>query len=264
MQRIDSIDDPRIAAYRNLRDRTARGENLFVAEGRLLALRLLESDYAVESLLVSERFAEEFDALVGDRAPLYAANPELIRKIVGFKFHRGVLAVGRIRRPGTVDELLAGANPASAMRLIVCPAVTQPENLGLVFRTAAGFGIDGIVLGPGCCQPFSRRCLRLSMGSVLRVRLAVAEDVAAGLQTLRDRWNVTPVATVLDERAEPLARFRWPRRTALLLGNEYAGLDQRLLALCDRQVTIPMRPDTDSLNLGVAAGIFVYEMTKTS
>ena len=261
-ERIESIDDPRVAVYRNLRDRTLRGESVFVTEGRLLTLRLLESDYRAESVFVSEQSAGEFQPLVGDRVPLYVATASLLREVAGFPFHRGVLAAGRRRRPMALEELLAHRPAGQSVRLIVCPAIHQPDNLGPVFRTAAGFGLDGVVLGERSCDPFSRRCLRLSMGGVLRVPLARSEDIQADLRVLRQRYGVSLVGTVLDERAEPLPGFRWPDRTALLVGSEFTGLDPDVLALCDRRVTIPMQPGTDSLNLGVAAGIFVYEMMK--
>ena len=262
MQRIDSIDDPRVASYRNLRDRTLRGESLFVTEGRLLALRLLESRYRVESLLVGEHFSEEFAQIAAGRVPLYVAPTGLLQQIAGFRFHRGVLAAGRRDEPKSLQQLLSGKTAADAIRLAVCPAPIQPDNMGLIFRAAAGFGIDGLLLGSQSCDPFARRCLRLSMGGVLSVPFARSEDVAADLDALENRWNVTRVGAVLDPRAEPLGDFAWPRRAALLLGNELEGLDARTLAACDHRVTIPMHPDTDSLNVGVAAGIFVYEMMK--
>ena len=118
------------------------------------------------------------------------------------------------------------------------------------------------LLGPQCCDPFSRRCLRVSMGAVLRAPYRKSADLAADLDALRDRWGVEMLAAVLDEQAVPLAGVRWPRRAAVMLGNEFDGLDDRWLCYCTQRATIPMARETDSLNLGVAAGIFVYEMMR--
>jgi len=259
LNRIESIDDPRVAPYRAMKERTARGESIFVAEGVLLAERLLQSRFETESVFASDSFAAKIAPLVADRTPLYVASEAMLQQIVGFPFHRGVLALGRRGRPPVVEELIGGAEAESSLSLIVCPHVNQSENLGLIFRTAAAFGIDGVLLGAATADPFSRRCLRLSMGGVLTTPFAVSADLPHDLRRLRDQWGVDLVATVLDDRAEPLGDFAWKPRTALLLGNEFEGLPADCLQCCDRRVTIPMRPGTDSLNVGVAAGIFIYQ-----
>lgn len=265
LESIASLDDPRIAAYRNLRDRTLRGESLFVAEGCVLARRLLESPYEAESILVEEPYAEEFERLAGDRVPIYVARKELLLNIVGFPFHRGALAVGRRPAPRTLDEVLDPLVPrqgSSRLRLVVLPEVTKPENLGLTFRAAAAFGIDAVVLGPRSCDPLSRRALRVSMGGVLTVPFVRSADLNRDLSLLKAAWDVELSAAVLDKDAPPLADARWPNRAGVVFGNEFDGLSADVRLLCDRRWTIPMAPNTDSLNLGVAAGIFLYEMTR--
>ncbi len=262
MERIDSIDDPRVSAYRNLRDRTLRGESIFLAEGRLLVERLLVSRFETESVLVAEEYAAEFSRVVADRVPLFVGTKRMLFDVVGFNFHRGVLAVGRRGPGGTLDEMLPPAAGRPALRLVIGPKITQPENLGLIFRTAAGFGVDGVVLGPQCCDPLSRRALRLSMGGVLRVPFVISTDLSADLRRLKTRWRVELVATVISSDATRLDAFRWPSSAGVLFGNEFEGLDAEWAALCDHHVTIPMQPGTDSLNLGVAAGVFLYEMTR--
>lgn len=262
VQRIDSVDDPRIAAYRDLKGRTLRGEGLFVTEGRLLTMRLLVSRHATESVLVADRFADELASLAGEGTVVYVASEQLLSDVVGYDFHRGVLACGR-RGPRTgLDDVMAAGGQAEDLTLIVCPEVADGENLGSLFRIAAAFGVDGVVLGGQCRDPFSRRCLRVSMGGVLRVPLVESPDLPADLADLKRQWSVELLAAVLDETAEPLDRFRRPPRVALLFGSESVGLTERWLALCDRRLTIPMQPGTDSLNLAVAAGIFVYHMTR--
>lgn len=254
--RIEQLDDPRIAPYRNLRDRTLRGETIFVAEGCVVVERLLRSRYRAESLLVAEEHAAAFADKAGD-CPLYVATPELLRQIAGFNFHLGALAVGRRRPSETLDELV-GNKPDQPRCVVVCPAVTKPENLGLLFRSVAAFNLGGIVLGSGCCDPLSRRCVRVSMGAVLDVPFVRSSDVLVELRALGQTWRFERVAAVLDPTAEPLDTFRPSRRTALVFGNEFDGLTPAWLAECDRLATIPMSQAVDSLNLGVAAGIFIH------
>jgi len=258
---IDSFDDPRIAAYRNLRDRTLRGERIFVAEGRLLVERLLASRFDVESLLATGPLAAEIAPRVPQGVPIYVAAEPLLQAIIGFPLHQGALAIGCRRPEMPLDEVL-GPPGEGPLGLFVCPAITKPENMGLVFRVAAGLGVDGILLGPQCCDPFSRRCLRVSMGAVLTAPYRKSPELESDLDRLRNRWGVEIVAAVLDEQAVPLPSVRWPRRAAVMLGNEFDGLADRWLSYCSQRVTIPMARQTDSLNLGVAAGIFAYEMMR--
>jgi len=270
MERIETVDDPRVAAYRNLRERTLRGESIFIAEGRLVAERLLESDYEAASVFCSDEYADEFQQKAGADVPVYVATEKLLLEVAGFPFHRGVLAAGRRPPPLTLDEMMApvshvtdtGEGTAAVGRWIICPHVTNQENMGLVFRTAAAFGVDGIVLGHRCCDPLSRRCLRTSMGAVFRVPFIRGDDLLEELRSLKRRWGVELFAAVLDQQAERLDEVCWPARAGILLGHEFEGLGPQWLAECDRRVTIPMQPGTDSLNLGVAAGIFVYAMTR--
>lgn len=263
IQQITSLDDPRIAGYRNLPDRTLRGENIFIAEGKLVVLRLLESRYGVESVLSAQQYAEEMSRLVGDRAPLFVAAEELIQQIVGYPFHRGVLALGR--RPEQVptwEELLNRFPIDRPLRLVVLPAINQPENLGLIFRSAAGFGMDAVLLGPQTVDPLSRRVLRLSMGGVLHIPWARTEHFVHDLRQLGQRWQVLRAAAVVDPAATLLEEFSWPQRAAVLLGNEFEGLPTYVQRLCEVRLTIPMHTPMDSLNVGVAAGIFLYAMTR--
>ncbi len=263
VERIQLIDDPRIAGYRNLPDRTLRGENIFIAEGKLVVLRLLDSPYEVESVLAADVHAEPIAQIVGNRAPVYVATEQLLQQIVGYPFHRGVLALGR--RPTQIpnwEEILQQFSLHQPLRLVVLPAINQPENLGLIFRSACALGIDAVLLGPQTVDPLSRRVLRLSMGGLLHIRWARTEHLVSDLRQLAERWQVVRVAAVVDPAATALEEFSWPPRAALLLGNEFEGLPTYVQRLCDARLTIPMHHPMDSLNVGVAAGIFLYAMTR--
>jgi tRNA G18 (ribose-2'-O)-methylase SpoU len=136
--------------------------------------------------------------------------------------------------------------------------------MGLVFRNAAAFGLDGVLLGERCCDPFSRRSMRVSMGAVLQMPFCKADNLQEALSALKNRHEFTLYAAILAPDAEKLHEIAWPARCGILLGNEMDGLDAASLALCDRRTTIPITDRVDSLNLGVAAGIFMYAMQKNS
>ncbi len=147
---IDSMADPRIAAYRNLRDRTLRGEGVFVAEGRLLVERLLRSRFETDSVLVIKEYASEFAALVPSEVPLYVADEALLREIVGFNFHQGALAAGRRTPLPSANDLAESLQNRDRQSMVVLPEVTKPENLGLIVRSAAALGVGGVLLGQRC------------------------------------------------------------------------------------------------------------------
>jgi tRNA G18 (ribose-2'-O)-methylase SpoU len=141
--------------------------------------------------------------------------------------------------------------------LVVCPEIHNPENLGGLLRTCHALGVDAVILGEHCADPFSRRVVRVSMGAVLELPILEAHDLKTELPRLCEQSGLELVASVLDSTAQRLECFRRPQRVGLMLGNEAHGLDAFWLANCQHRVTIPMRHGADSLNLVVASGILL-------
>jgi tRNA G18 (ribose-2'-O)-methylase SpoU len=144
---------------------------------------------------------------------------------------------------------------------VVCPDIHNVDNIGSLIRISAGFGVDAMILGERCHDPFFRQSVRVSMGAVFKLPIVQSIDIHADLQTLKSA-GIQLVATVLDEDAEPLVSATRADRVAILFGNEAQGIERSLIDLCDRRVTIPMKLGTDSLNVSVAAGIFLYHFTR--
>ena len=266
IQYIDSLDDPRVAIYRNLKERdVARtpgsdGISRFIAEGELVVRRLLESDYMVESVLLAQRRADEIAPMAPDDVQVYVVPDPLMQHVVGFKFHSGVIACGRRKRRATLEEVVNRLNERATV--VVCPEIANTENLGAMIRLAAGFGADAMILGEQCCDPFYRQSIRVSMGSIFQLSLLRSSDLSRDLQRIKHENDFELIATVLDESAEPLASARREKkRLALLFGNEAQGLSPELISLCDRRITIPMKLGTDSLNVAIAASVFLYHFT---
>jgi tRNA G18 (ribose-2'-O)-methylase SpoU len=251
-----------LGLYRDLRDRDLRREGLLVAEGRWLVERLLASGWPVLSVACCPRFAEHFRRLAADRCPLLVVPEEELAAVAGFRFHRGVLAAGRRPELRSLESLLqalpAGAEAAT---LVICPQLTGEYNLGSIVRTAAAFGAEGLAAGSRCCDPLSRRALKVSMGAAFRLPLLALgeEERAAGL--LHAAGFRIAGASVAPS-ARPLASFRRPARLAVVLGEEAEGLGNPWEARCDELLTIPMPGGTDSLNVAVAAGIFLYALSR--
>jgi tRNA G18 (ribose-2'-O)-methylase SpoU len=256
---IDDLDDPRLAPYRSLKDKElARLGDRFIAESEFVVRRLLASDFPVESVVAAERKAAALTDAVPPNVPLYAVPDRLLNDVVGYQFHTGVMAVARRLPPAPLASVL----PAIGRSVVaVCPDLNNFVNLGSVIRTAAAFGVDALLLGERCCDPFYRLSVRVSMGTCFRLPIVRSADLAADLAQLRGSLGYTLLATVLDADAEQLPTLVVPERVAVLFGNEAVGLTPADAAACDRRVTLPMRRGTDSLNVAAAAAVFLYHLT---
>lgn len=258
---IDDLGDPRIAVYHQLRrSNLTRDRALFVVEGEKLFDRLRASRFPLASVLATERHEPRIAARVPDDVPLYVAPQSLLSMLVGFNFHRGVLACGRRRPWPGLAHIVSPAEERSTV--VVCPSLNNPENLGAIIRIGDVFGVDALLVGQRCPDPLSRRVLRVSMGTSLQRPVIVSEGLAAEIGQLRDEWGYELVASVLNPSAESLEDARRPERLALFLGSESEGLEPEWIERCARTVTIPMRPGAESLNVAVAAGILLYHFTR--
>jgi len=256
---IDNTDDPRLQAYVNLPERQLRNrDGKFVVEGSFLVQRLLSSSCQVESLLVAED--QRHRIVVEGEIPVYLAPPHLLSQITGFKFHRAMLGCGVRPSNLALPEVLSDtAVPSTA---VICSSIHDQENLGGILRNCAAFGVDLVVLAEHCADPWSRRTLRVSMGATFKLNLYWSTDFARDLTRLQSEFGFELVASVLDSSAADLVTVKRGPRLGLLFGNEGHGLAQNWQDCCNRRVTIPMRLQTDSLNVAVASGIFLYHFTK--
>jgi tRNA G18 (ribose-2'-O)-methylase SpoU len=255
---IEDPDDPRVADYRAVG--RGRGDGPFLCEGRLLVRRLLTgSRYRVRSVLATAPVLEDLRDVLGPTPPpVFIASSAMIRSIFGFNFHRGCLALGeRPERPTTPESVLE-----PGPRVVVgLDEVTDPDNVGAIFRNAAAFGAGGVLLSAGCADPLYRKAIRVSMGGTLSTPFARTEWGAA-LAALR-RAGDTLVALSPDPRAEAIgavAERLASRRLALIVGAEGAGLGELSRETADLHVRIPMAPGVDSLNVATACGIALHRL----
>jgi tRNA G18 (ribose-2'-O)-methylase SpoU len=259
--RVTSLDDPRIAHYREVANPAAiLRAGLFVAEGRWVVERLLaRSQYVIRSVLMTPT---AFAAMAGKSAtrtrltnvPTFVVDPSVMTQVVGYDIHRGCLALAERSRVRTLDEVsLDGVR-----RAVVLEGVNNPDNVGGIFRSAAAFAIDLVVLGPGCGDPLYRKAIRTSMAATLDVPYVTAERWPDALGHLRDSGLVTLALTPSPDAAPLETLSREIDRVALLLGTEGAGLTPSALAAADRLIRIHTTNRVDSLNVTVAASIAMH------
>jgi tRNA G18 (ribose-2'-O)-methylase SpoU len=254
IEAIDDPDDPRVAAFRDLRDAELRRKHgLFAVEGRLLVERLLTaSRFRTRSVLATPAMASALAPALGD-VPAWVAAPDVIRAVVGFPFHRGAVALGERGEVVPLDALL------HARTLVVLEGLADPENVGGVLRSARALGADGVVLAPGVADPLGRKAIRVSAGAAFRLPFADAPRWPDDLARLRTA-GFTLLALTPDRCARDLRAIGPGPRLALLVGAEGDGLSAGARALADLETRIAMTPGTDSLNVVVAAGIALHHL----
>ncbi len=261
---LNTLDDPQLHPYRHLRRTNwTRYSGLFIAEGRRVVARLLQSRFPVQSLLVSQRrlkWLEDLAETVPPDLPIYVLPHPLAQQLVGYNFHTGILGCGRRLAEPELEQL--AAPPGERSLLVACTKMENPDNLGTVIRLAAGFGCTGVLLGRGSADPLSRRVLRVSMGHSLFVPLRWCDALEEDLLALRSGWGYTLLGAEVAPGAVPLYHLEPPQRCVLLLGNEDTGLTGPWLELCDQVAQIPMASGVDSLNVAVAAAVFLYHLSR--
>ena len=241
-----------LEVFRGLRDADYRSRGLVVAEGRIVAEKALEAGLRIRALVCVPSARGEWEGRSEGRFEVQVLPRSEIEELAGFPFHRGVLALAE--RP-EIPALRTGNLPQG--HLLWLWNVTDPDNLGTLIRSAAALGAGGVLLGPGCADPYGRKALRTSMGNALvrplrRADLdAVSLVRSAGLRIL---------AAELGPDARPPEEFRSGNPCALVLGNEGWGLPAEVSDACDGRVVVPMARDVDSLNVGAAGAILMYAL----
>jgi tRNA G18 (ribose-2'-O)-methylase SpoU len=265
VQDVTDPDDPRLDDFRDLNSIDRRpdlpsGKGLVIAEGVLVVQRMLASRFNPLALLGTDRrlaeLKEDLAGASGVRAPYYRASADVMAQVVGFHLNRGVLAAARRVPEPSVAEVVD-----SARTVAVLEGVNDHENLGSIFRNAAGLGVDALVFGSGCADPLYRRAVRVSMGHALLVPYARATDWPADLVMLKKHGFRLLAMTPHSQAcalAEAMAAVR-EERIAVLVGAEGPGLTPAILRLSDVRVRIPMSRGTDSLNVATAAALAFYE-----
>ncbi len=259
--RIEDPEDPRIAEFREVRERDLVGRRgLFVAEGAVVLEVLAASRrHRAVSLLLDERRLEgqaEVIARLPDEVPVHVATRSVIDAIAGFPLHRGILALGRREEPVAAETLVAGLGPSAVV--VVALGIANHDNIGGIFRNAAAFGADAVLLDAASCDPFYRKAIRVSVGHVLSVPSARLPSGADPVALLAGAGF--EVLSLSPSGRERLVDVAPPARAAVLLGTEGPGLAPDVIAR-SRAVSIAMAPGVDSLNVAVTSGIVLHHLT---
>lgn len=263
IHRIQSLDLPQLAPYGTLRQHEEhRRAGIFVAEGDKVVRRLLESSFGVVSVLLPEKRLAEFTPLIEQRpedVPVYVVEVRELEKLTGFPFFQGVLAVGQIPAKATLEDITAVAH--SPRLVVAVDGLTNAENVGLIVRNCAAFGANGLIYDRSSASPFLRRAVRNSMGTVFKLPMVETDELAPTLKRLAGLgWNIVAAHPHVSGRT--ITDIDFSRDCCIVLGSEGEGISEKVLAACTESVAIPMANEVDSLNVGSAAAVFLYEAAR--
>lgn len=229
-------------------------EKRFLCEGLRLCTDAVESGVEVEAAFFSEDSADKYAELIESisSCELYLLSKSLFKLIAETASPQGVALLCKINQPNV--------QPCAVNRIVALETIQNPQNMGTILRTAEAFGIDQVILAKDCCDIFSPKVLRGSMGAVFRQRIIIPEDFYEAVSGLKS--GEMPVCAAIPHGGKDIRAINFSRGGCVIIGNEGNGLTQRAIELCSTAVTINMDGNAESLNAAVAASIIMWEMVR--
>ena len=279
IQNITSFDAPEVAPYRSMRRSSEHDVlGIFVAEGEKVVRRLLASHFTVVSIVLPEKWLVEFRPLLEARPEditVFIAEKAFLESLTGFSLFQGILAVAKIPPPASLTEILV--NSPHPQLLVAVDELANAENLGALMRNCVAFGVQALLVGETSSSPYLRRSVRNSMGAIFQLPIWEVKMANSAVQLRRD--DPAPfslVQTLHDLRARgirciaahphangrTLSQADFSGDCCIVFGSEGNGISPAVLAACDEAVEIPMLNEVDSLNVGAAAAVFLYEVNR--
>jgi tRNA G18 (ribose-2'-O)-methylase SpoU len=262
-QKIESFDLPELQPYRTMRrQHEHRERGIFVAEGEKVVRRLLESKFGVVSVLLPEKWLLELEPLLQTRpeqVQVFVAEKALLETLTGFSMYQGLLAVGTVPTMPALAEVVA-RSPQPRL-LAAADGLSSAENLGALVRNCAAFNAQALIVGETCSSPFLRRAVRSSMGTIFQMPIVETTSLVQALRDLRER-GIRCIAAHPHVSGRTLSQASFASDCCVVFGSEGYGISPAVLAACDEAAAIPMPETVDSLNVGSAAAVFLYEANR--
>ncbi len=254
---ITDLTIPSLQIYRQLRDNAVTKDNSFIADSPKVVRMLLESDIQVRSILATEKFFLDNQALIEtkDIPLLYVAEKSIMKEIVGHNIHHGVMMHGIRPKQTPLNQM--------GEHIIMLENITKNENVGAIARSAAALEVDSFIVSKKSPHPFGRKALRVSMGYASQLKLNTYDDIFSTIDTLK-KMGYKIFAAEVTKDALPLQEVQVPKKWVLLMGDEHTGLRDEILNACDATIMIEMSPEVKSFNVAVASSIMMYHFKNTS
>lgn len=261
---ITEIEAPEIESYRTLkRPHQHKEQGVFIVEGDKVVKRFLESSLQAISILLIPEVFDIYRKVIEEKPEkikVYLASETLLKAIVGFRYHQGIMAVGKIPFSRSLNDILAHSKKPAI--LIAVDKLESAENTGVIVRNCAAGGVTALIVGPTSTDPYLRRAVRNSMGTLFKLPVIYSENLAMTLQVLRANYDFQVIAAHPRPDSEIISAIDFSRNSCIILGNEGAGISTEILNICDFMAQIPMVPGIDSLNVACASAVILYEIMR--
>ncbi len=264
IKQITTLDLPELQPYRTLRRPLEHiRQGIFVAEGEKVVCRLLSSKCDIVSLLLTKEHFERLNPLLSHPSrsnySVYLAEKSLIETIVGFNLHQGIMAVAKVPNDLPLEDTIKQLQ--QPYLLVALDGLVNSENVGVVVRNCAAFGVYAILVGETSSSPYLRRAVRNSMGAVFNLPIIHNSNLVDSLNILRNRFNTKICAAHPHER-KLIHETDISGNLCIIFGNEGNGISKQILEVCDEHISIPMSNEIDSINVASASAVFLYEIQK--
>ncbi|MDP4198792.1 MAG: RNA methyltransferase [Bacteroidota bacterium] len=263
-QVLEAYDPEAVEDFRSLKGKGGHFDRgLFIAESEKIVRKILESTAMIPKALMTPEHFESFRNLLDSRTDsteVYLAPKQEMEQIVGYLLHQGVMLAVQIPETQSIEE--AALHWRDPFVVVALDGISDAENMGAIIRTAAAFGASALIVDDRCCNPYLRRSVRVSMGTIVDIEIVRVPDLAVSLRALRDAHHCRIIGTGLTASSIPLSELESAANNVLVFGSEGWGLRPEVIKACDQLVRIPMNANIDSLNVVVASGIVLYEMSQ--
>ncbi len=261
---IKDPHDPRLAAYSSLKGKFLERDGIFIAEGEKVVKSMIDSGCKIASCLTAGGAAAKYKTLLSEMAksavPAYIASDGIIEDIIGFRFHKGIMAVGYCPKKLSISDALKKTK--RPLFLAALNAVNDPQNVGLIARSAAAFGVGSLIVDNATYDPYYRKAVRVSMGAIFRLPVCYEEDLASSLKLLKEKYDTRIIAATLGVGAGDISEIKLTGNICFVFGNEDKGVSRSVLNIADAKVRIPIQKTVDSLNVAAAGAICLYEASR--
>ena len=261
IREITSLDLPELQPYRTLRRPAEHMQHgIFVAEGEKVLRRLLRSDLTIVSMLLTRQWLDQISSELNvskqRNTIAYLADKRLLETIVGYNLHQGIMAVAKVPMERSLEEILSEI-PKPHL-LVALDGLEHAENVGIVVRNCAAFSVHCIIVGETSSSPYLRRAVRNSMGAVFHLPVVHTKNLAEALAFLHRQYATRIIAAHPHEKSS-IRTVDLTGNLCIVFGNEGTGISKTILEKCTDRIAIPMMNETDSLNVGSASAVFLYE-----
>ena len=262
IEHVESLDSAELQPYRTLRrsqDHVKQG--IFVAEGEKVVRRLLETEIEVVSMLLSEKWLEEIRPLVtkalDNDVRIWVAPKQVLESIVGFNLHQGIMAVGKIPRHRTLEQFISTApNPHL---IVALDGLTNTDNIGVIVRNCVAFGVDALIIPRNTSDPYLRRAVRMSMGTVFDLPVVSIKNLVESLRNISAQLQTRIIAAQPSGNVSSIVRTDLRENICIVLGSEGSGISPGVLETCSERVSITLESKVDSLNVASASAVLLFE-----